>query len=88
MSYNKATVTLPLFLKGYCFLRVSYLYEQMRGKTELIFAVADKRNDTAVGYLCKGKPGGFVSFIQFFVFLTFSRTLLFYCAVCRNKNQL
>ena len=88
MNYNNATVTLPLLLKGYCFLRVSYLYEQMRVKIELIFAVADKRNDTVVGYLCKGKPGGFVSFIQFFVFLTFSRTHLFFCAVCRNKNQL
>ena len=50
MSYNNARVTLPLLLKGYCFLRVSYLYEQMRVKIELIFAVADKRNDTIAGY--------------------------------------
>ena len=60
MSYNNTTVTLPLLLKGYCFIRVLYLYEQMRVKIELIFAVADKRNDAVVGYLCKGKPGGFV----------------------------
>ena len=59
MSYNNATVTLPLLLKGYCFWRVSFLYEQMRVKIELIFAVADKRNDAIVGYLCKGKPDGF-----------------------------
>ena len=58
----------------------------MRVKIELIFAVADKWNDAFIGYLCKGKPGGFVLFIPFFVFLTFSRTLLFYCAVCRNKT--
>ena len=32
----------------------------MTVKIELIFAVADKSNDAAVGYLCKGKPGGFV----------------------------
>ena len=57
MSYNNATVTLPLLLKGYCFLRVSYLYEQMRVKIELIFAVT---GTAVVGYLCKGKPGGFV----------------------------
>ena len=60
MTCNNATVTLPLLLKEYCLLRVSYLYEQMRVKTELIFAVADKWNDAVVGYLCKGKPGGFV----------------------------
>ena len=60
MSYNNATVTLPLLLKEYCFLRASYLYEQMRVKIELIFAVADKWNDAVVGYLCKGKLGGFV----------------------------
>ena len=60
MGYNNATVTLSLLLKGYCFLKVSYLYEQMRVKIELIFAVADKRNYAAVGYLCKGKPGVFV----------------------------
>ena len=60
MGYNNATVTLPLLLKGYCFVRVSYLYEQMRVKYELIFAVADKTNDASVGYLRKGKPGGFV----------------------------
>ena len=60
MGYNNTTVTLPLLLKGYCFLRVPYLYEQMRVKIQLIFAVADKRNDAAVGYFRKGKPGGFV----------------------------
>ena len=60
MSYNNATVTLPLLLKGYCFLRVSYLYEQMRVKIELIFAVADKRNDAISGYSCKENPSGFV----------------------------
>ena len=60
MSYNNATATLPLLLKEYCVWMVSYLYEQMRMKIELIFAVADKRNDTIVGYLCQGKPGGFV----------------------------
>ena len=43
MSYNNARVTLPLLLKGYCFLRVSYLYDQMRVKIELSFEVADKR---------------------------------------------
>ena len=32
----------------------------MRVKIELIFAVADKRNDTIAGYSCKEKPGGFV----------------------------
>ena len=60
MNYNNATVTLPLLSKVYCFLRVSYLYEQMRVKIELIFAVAGKWNNAAVGKLCKGKPGGFV----------------------------
>ena len=59
MSYNNATVTLPFLLKGYCFSRVSYLYEQMRVQIELTFAVAHKWNDTVVGCLCKGKPGGF-----------------------------
>ena len=29
-------------------------------KTELFFPVADERNDAVVGYLFKGKPGGFV----------------------------
>ena len=29
-------------------------------KIELCFAVADKRNDAFVGYLFKGKTGGFV----------------------------
>ena len=60
MSYNNGTVTLSLSLKGYCFLRVSYLYELMKVKIALIFAVADNWNDAVVGYLCKGKPGGFV----------------------------
>ena len=60
MSYNNATVTLPLLLKGYCFLRVSYLYEQIRVKIELIFAVAGKLNNAVARNLCKGKPGGFV----------------------------
>ena len=53
MSYNNATVTLPLLLKGYCFLRVSYLYEQMRMKIELIFAVADKWNDAVLDIYVK-----------------------------------
>ena len=72
MGYTDVRDTLPLLLKGYCFLRVSYFMNKSNSvsvknlrhwlelKTELFFAVADERNDAVVGYLFKEKPGGFV----------------------------
>ena len=80
MGYNDVRVTLPLLLKGYCFLRVSYLYEQMRlsickkhekligTENSIIFAATVNRNATVVECLFKGKPVALSNLFYFSLF--------------------
>ena len=60
ISYNNATVALPLLLKRVLFLKGFIVIWTNESENWINFAVADKRNDAVVGYLCKGKPAGFV----------------------------